>query len=241
VQLCVADLNNGLGDNVGGVWDIQPRGEGWMAKAIALAAAHPLGVGDAKYRFTETEGEVDTVPFGAFRKNLIEQTGGFDETLLANEDYEFNVRVRKNGGKVWLNPNIRSTYFARRNLAELAKQYWRYGYWKLRMLRRYPDTARWRQVLPPVFVLSLLVLGISSFWSNLAGWILGLQVVLYALPLLSIGITTAVRSRNGWMMLGVPLAIATMHISWGGAFLWSMASLLAKGMQKFGGDAPPKP
>lgn len=230
VELCVADLKNGLGDNVGGVWEIQPGGEGWMAQAIALAAAHPLAVGDAKYRFTESEGEVDTVPFGAFRKNLIEKIGGFDETLLANEDYEFNVRVRKNGGKVWLNPNIRSTYFARKTLADLARQYWRYGYWKVRMLRRYPQTIRWRQVLPPLFVMSLLVFGILSLWSGLAGWILGLQVVLYALPLLSIGIVMALRSRIGLMVIAVPLAIGTMHISWGSAFLWSMASLLAKRM-----------
>ena len=231
VELCVADLKKGLGDNVGGVWEIQPGGEGWMAQAIALAAAHPLAVGDAKYRFTATEGEVDTVPFGAFRKNLIEKIGGYDETLLANEDYEFNVRVKKNGGKVWLNPNIRSSYFPRRNLVDLARQYWRYGYWNVRMLRRYPETIRLRQALPPVFVLSMFVFGILSLWSDLAGWILGLQVVLYALPLLSIGIVMALRSRTGWMILAVPLAIGTMHISWGGAFLWSMASLLAKRMQ----------
>jgi len=69
-----------------------------------------------------------------------------------------------------------------------------------------------------------------SLWSDLAGWILGLQVVLYALPLLSIGIVMALRSRTGLMVIAVPLAIGTMHISWGGAFLWSMASLLAKRM-----------
>jgi GT2 family glycosyltransferase len=196
-----------------------------MAQAIAAAAAHPLGVGDAKYRYTETAGDVDTVPFGAFRKELINQMGGFDETLLANEDYEFNVRLRRTGGKVWLNPNIRSTYFSRRNLAELARQYWRYGYWKVRMLRRYPKTIRYRQALPPLFVLCFVLLGALSYWSNLAGWILGLQVVSYALALLGVGIVMAIKKRSGWLLLGVPLAMATMHISWGGAFLWSMVSL----------------
>jgi hypothetical protein len=221
----VADLEEGLGENVGGVWEIQPGGEGWMAQAIAAAAAHPLGAGDAKYRYTETEGEEDTVPFGAFRKELIDKIGGFDETLLANEDYEFNVRIRNQGGKVWLNPKIRSIYFARRNLVELARQYWRYGYWKVRMLQRYPKTIRYRQALPPVFVLSFVLLGALSNWSNLAGWILGLQVVSYASALLGVGTFMAIRKRSAWFIVGVPLAMATMHVSWGGAFLWSMVTL----------------
>lgn len=226
VELCVAGLEAGLGVNVGGVWEIQPGGAGWMAQAIALAAAHPLGVGDASYRFTETAGEVDTVPFGAFRKELVDQIGGFDESLLANEDYEFNVRIRKNGGKVWLNPNIRSIYFARHNLTELARQYWRYGYWKVRMLWRYPKTLRYRQALPPMFVLSIFLLGVLSIWSNLAGSFLGLQVVSYASALLVVAAFMAIRKRSAWLLLGVPLAMATMHVSWGSAFLWSLVRLL---------------
>lgn len=225
VELCVADLKAGLGDNVGGVWEIEPGGSDWMAQSIAVAAAHPLGVGDAKYRYTDTAGEVDTVPFGAFRQQLIEKIGGFDETLLANEDYEFNVRVRNTGGKVWLNPKIRSVYFARPDLVELARQYGRYGYWKVRMLRPYPKTIRYRQALPPLFVLSLLLLGALSYWSSLAGWILGLQVVSYASALLFVGAFIAIRKRSAWLVLGVPLAMATMHVSWGSAFLWSMLSL----------------
>lgn len=225
VELCVADLKAGLGVNVGGVWEIEPGGTGWMAQSIAIAAAHPLGVGDAKYRYTDTAGEVDTVPFGAFRQQLIEKIGGFDETLLANEDYEFNVRVRNTGGKVWLNPKIRSVYFARPDLVELARQYRRYGYWKVRMLRRYPKTIRYRQALPPLFVLSLLLLGALSNWSILAGWILGLQVVSYASALLFVGAFIAIRKRSAWLILGVPLAMATMHVSWGSAFLWSMLSM----------------
>ena len=140
---------------MGGIWDIQPQGKGWQARAIAAAAAHPFAVGDAYYRFTRAAQEVDTLPFGAFRKSLIERIGAFDEDLLTNEDYEFNVRLRKSGGRIWLDPAIRSVYFARSNLLDLARQYWRYGFWKVRMLRRHPNTIRWRQSLPPLFVLSL--------------------------------------------------------------------------------------
>ena len=160
----VKALEEGRGDNVGGVWEIHPGADTWIAKSISVAAAHPLGVGDAMYRHAKQAAVVDTVPFGAFKRELIDRIGKFDETLLTNEDYEFNARIRKANGRIWLDPSIRSVYFARSNLVELARQYWRYGYWKWRMLRRYPDTLRWRQALPPLFVLSLL--GLIAFEST---------------------------------------------------------------------------
>jgi glycosyltransferase involved in cell wall biosynthesis len=110
---CIHGLEAGLGDNVGGIWKIQPGSDTWLAKAIAVAGSHPLGAGDALYRIGGVAQEVDTVPFGAFRKELINQIGNFDETLLTNEDYEFNVRLRQSGGRVWMDPSIYSIYFAR--------------------------------------------------------------------------------------------------------------------------------
>ena len=134
LALCVEALEKGLGDSVGGVWEIVPRIPTWQARGIATAAAHPLGVGDAHYRYAQQARQVDTVPFGSFHRRLVDRIGYFDETLLTNEDYEFNVRIRQAGGKIWLDPAIRSTYFARSNLVELARQYWRYGYWKANMI-----------------------------------------------------------------------------------------------------------
>ncbi|HPO57404.1 MAG TPA: glycosyltransferase family 2 protein, partial [Anaerolineaceae bacterium] len=115
VERCVNGLRSGIGDNVGGVWDIRPGGPGWIAQSIAVAAAHPLGAGDARYRYTSQAGEVDTVPFGSYRRDLFERIGFFDETLLTNEDYELNVRLRKSGGRIYLDPAIRTVYFARPN------------------------------------------------------------------------------------------------------------------------------
>jgi hypothetical protein len=218
----VATLEAGLGDNVGGVWQIRPGGTGWVARSISAAAAHPLGVGDAFYRFTTHAGVVDTVPFGSFRRSLADKVGLFDESLLTNEDYEFNVRIRQSGGKIWLDPAIRSTYFARSNLGALAKQYFRYGFWKYRMLQRYPDTLRWRQALPPVFVLSLLVLVIISIFVPLARAALALEVGMYALIMLAAGLRLALQRKDGGLAGGLLLAIATMHLSWGAGFLSSV-------------------
>ncbi len=221
VARCVADLQAGLGDNVGGVWRIRPGGQGLMAEAIALAAAHPLGVGDARYRHANPQpGPVDTVPFGAYRRDLIERIGFYDETLLSNEDYEFNTRVRLHGGTVYLDPQIQAVYFARPTLGALARQYARYGYWKAQMLRRYPHTLRWRQALPPLFVLALALLPLLGLVWPLA-WLLWVaQVIVYALALLAVGLREAWRRRQVGLAWALPAAMATMHLTWGAAFLW---------------------
>jgi glycosyltransferase involved in cell wall biosynthesis len=221
VQLCAKALKAGLGENVGGLWEIQPGGEAWQARAIASAASHPLGVGDARYRVGGQAQEVDTVPFGAFQRSLIDRIGSFDETLLTNEDYEFNTRIRQSGGVIWFDPAIRSKYIARDNLSSLMRQYWRYGYWKSRMLRRFPATFRWRQ-LPPVFVISFPLLAILGIWFWWARWLLILEIAVYTIALLFVGIQLAVKQRDFALIVGVPLAIATMHFSWGTGFIWSM-------------------
>ena len=220
VSFSVDALSAGLGDNVGGVWDIHPGADGWVAESIAVAAAHPLGVGDALYRHATQAQIVDTVPFGAFRRKLIKRIGFFDESLLANEDYEFNARIRQSGGKIWLDPAIRSIYFARPTLRALFRQYWNYGFWKWKMLRRYPETLRWRQALPPVFVLSISGLLILGFFLPFFFFFLALELFLYFFILL----LAALKKKT----FGLPIAIATMHISWGSGLLWSAFSSILK-------------
>lgn len=221
VANCIAAHEAGRGDNVGGVWEIHPGADTWIAKSIAVAAAHPLGVGDALYRHAKKAAEVDTVPFGSFRRALIEQIGFFDESLPTNEDYEFNARIRSSGGKIWLDPSIRSVYFARSNLLELVRQYWRYGFWKWRMLRRYPATLRWRQALPPLFVLGLVSLAVLSLGVPLASVLLAGGLLFYFSVLILAGLHAALQQRKAFLVPGLPLAIAAMHISWGSGFLWS--------------------
>jgi succinoglycan biosynthesis protein ExoA len=224
VERCVEVLEHGMAESVGGVWEIRPRQQNWQGRSIAIAASHPLGVGDAHYRMTSEAQQVDTVPFGAFRRELVEKIGYFDESLLSNEDYEFNVRLRGAGGRIWLDPKIRSVYFARPNLIELARQYWRYGYWKARMLRRHPGSIRWRQVLPPLFVLSLLFLSLLFVWWPIAGRIFVLESSIYFVVLFFAGFHQAWKRSDLSLVFGIPLAIAVMHFAWGSAFIWSIFS-----------------
>lgn len=231
VERCVRALQEARGDNVGGVWEIRPGAGTWIAKSIAAAAAHPLAVGDALYRHARHAAYVDTVPFGAFKRDLLERIGTFDETLLTNEDYEFNARIRKAGGRIWLDPSIRSVYFARSTLKELARQYWRYGYWKWRMLRRYPQTLRWRQALPPLFVLSLLALAGLSLFLPWARILLAALLLAYFSVMFAAGAHAAVRQKTPSLLLGLPMTVPVMHLSWGGGFLWS---ILKSGLKRNG-------
>lgn len=233
VERCIQALQNGLGANVGGAWEIRPFGNQGnpptaIARSIAAAASHPLGVGDAFYRYASKAQAVDTVPFGSFHRSLIDRIGGFDETLETNEDYEFNVRVLRSGGVVWLDPAIRSIYYARPDLKALAKQYWRYGFWKSRMLRRYASTLRWRQALPPAFVSCLLILAILSPWSLMARWLLILQIVVYTTILFLAAIPVAVTNRNPYLLFGLPISITIMHLCWGTGLLAGLLTPVRK-------------
>ncbi len=221
VERCVAALQQGLGDNIGGVWDIRPGGKGWIARSIAVAAAHPIAVGDARYRLGGHAQSVDTVPFGAYRKSLIARIGAYNEHLLTNEDYEFNVRIRKSGGTIWFDPAIRCIYYARATWRELLRQYWRYGFWKGRMIRHYPSSLRWRQLLPPLFVMALISFALIGFWFSLFHWLLIGLIVVYGLVVFAAGVQKALRTGDLGLVAGLPLVISTMHLSWGCAFLWS--------------------
>jgi glycosyltransferase involved in cell wall biosynthesis len=223
VEKSVAALQAGRGDNVGGVWEIRAGADTWMARAIAAAAAHPLGVGDALYRHAREAAQVDTVPFGCFYRALIERIGRFDETLLTNEDYEFNTRIRLAGGKVWLDPAIRSTYYARATFGALIRQYWRYGFWKLKMLQRYPRTLRWRQGLPPLLVAGILS-GSVLLWIPLLRYFWWAAIAVYILTLAAAGLHAALKNKQASLLPGLPMAIMAMHLSWGAGFLWSLVS-----------------
>ena len=159
----------------------------------------------------------------------MEKVGPFNEELLTNEDYEYNVRLRKAGGVVWFDPSIRSIYFARPDLRSLARQYWRYGYWKVRMLQLYPGTLRWRQALPPIFVLIAIGLGLLSLIFPLARLFLSIQLGIYFLTTLTFALLEGYKQNDLGIVFGFPISIWTMHIAWGSGFLWSLLRTLVLG------------
>jgi glycosyltransferase involved in cell wall biosynthesis len=218
----VAAYDEGRGEDIGGVIDIHPGRNNWIGRSIAVATRHPLGVGDAKYRWAKEASYADTVAFGTYARKTFDEIGLYDESLLVNEDYELNVRLRASGGRVWVDPAIRATYYSRPDLSSLARQYFTYGFYKFHMLKQHPRTLRWRQALPPLFVLGILMLLLlAAFW-NVARVALFVVVVLYLLILILGALFEAIKQKNVVLLAGIPLAIMTMHFSWGSGFWWSL-------------------
>ena len=222
VVLSVQAFDEGKGQDVGGVIDIAPGSDTWIGKAIAVATRHPLGVGDAKYRWAKIAGYADTVAFGTYARKTFDEIGFYDESLLVNEDYELNSRLRAAGGRIWIDPVIRATYYSRPDLSSLASQYFIYGFYKYRMLKRHPGTLRWRQALPPLFVLGILMLLLfAAFW-HIAAILLLIVVAFYLLVLVAGSLPEVFKQRMPLLLLGIPLAIMTMHFLWGCGFWWSI-------------------
>lgn len=220
VRRCVELLTEGTVSVVGMPWRIKPGADSLMARAIALAVAHPFGIGDAKYRLTNPTSQlVDTVPFGAFKKRLWEELGGFDEGLLANEDYDFNYRVRRRGGQVLLDSTAHSDYFARANLSELAAQYFRYGRWKAQMVKLHPQSIRIRHLIAPAFVVYLLITAVLGLlWPQLL-WVLLPAVVLYAALAIFFSARLAGNSKDWKLTAVIPFVFLAVHSTWGVSFL----------------------
>jgi succinoglycan biosynthesis protein ExoA len=221
LALCVRDLMAGKGDNVGGRWEIIPRTNTWIARGISRAAAHPLGVGNARYRISGQAGAVDTVPFGCFYRSLFDRIGLFDESLLTNEDYELNTRIRMQGGVIWFNPEIVCQYYSQPTLPGLARQYWRYGFWKAKMAQKFPTSLKLRQLMPPLFVLGMFLLLLAGLFYHPI--LIGLLALFLAYLSIIIGasVPVAIKNRDPSLIISVPLAILTMHITWGTGFIIS--------------------
>lgn len=139
--------------------------DGLLSRAIALAINSPFGAGNARFHYTTTEIEVDTVFMGACRREVYRRLGGFDEELVRNQDDEFSYRLRKAGGRIVCNPAIRSRYFSRGSLRGLALQYFQYGKWKVRVMQKHRRQMQWRQFIP---IALLLALAGSAAWAAFA-------------------------------------------------------------------------
>ncbi len=225
VRRCIEQLAITGADNVGGA--MRAASDTWIGKAIVLATSSPFGVGSARFHYAETAGWVDTVYLGAYRREVFDRLGLFDEELVRNQDDEFNLRLVRAGGKIWLDPQIHSTYFSRATLRGLWKQYFEYGFWKVRVIQKHRQPASWRHLVPVTFVLAL---GLSLSASVVLQSILGFAGVILPYALASLGSAAWLSLRNGVRYFPVlPLAFATMHLAYGLGFL--------AGLLRFAGDA----
>jgi len=217
VSNCVRHLQQDQVDGVGG--PMRSIGEDLISQVTALAMSSKFGVGNSSFR-TETGQTklVDTVPFPAYTREIIQKVGLYDEELVRNQDDEYNYRIREAGGRILLAEDVKSEYYSRGSLKKLWKQYFQYGFWKVRVLQKHPRQMSLRQFVPFAFVLALMFALILSFtvpW----GWMALLALLaVYLLANLSASIITA--SGQGFKtLLLLPLAFATIHLSYGFGFI----------------------
>ena len=201
-------------DNVGGTWDTRPGSKSAIARAIAAALAHPFGVGNAYFRIgTSAPRWVDTVPFGCYRRNVFARIGGFDEDLVRNQDDELNLRLRRNGGRILLVPDVVSVYYARDSLRKLARMYYQYGYFKPLATRKVGAILTVRQLVPAALV-SWVVLGGLAIQHPAAAAIWAIGLITYGVGVV---ISAAmVARRTGWVAgLASCLVFPLLHGSYG--------------------------
>jgi glycosyltransferase involved in cell wall biosynthesis len=219
ISKCVAYLQKYNADNVGGIWITLPGSDTLISHAIALVLSHPFGVGNAYFRIGSKEPkEVDTVPFGCYRREVFSKIGLFDEELIRNQDDEFNYRLIKNGGKILLVPEIVSYYYARESLTKLWRTYFQYGYWKVRVMQKHKFPASWRHIVPISFVLCIFGSAILGFFYKFWFYLFCTIVILYMF--ISFLFSTKISLKKGIKYLFVlPISFANLHFSYGLGFL----------------------
>ncbi|HKQ79244.1 MAG TPA: glycosyltransferase family 2 protein [Blastocatellia bacterium] len=216
VRQCVTALQSTGADNVGG--RMEAVSESWFGRIVAAATNSPFAVGGARFHFSNRQEWVDTVYLGAWPRKVFDRVGLFDEEQVRNQDDEFNYRLRSHGGKILLSPLIKSRYYNRSTPRSLWRQYFQYGFWKVRVLQKAPRQMRLRQFVPPLFIAGLLLSILLTPFSVKALWLFGLTLSAYTAANAGFSVLTA--RRGNWNLLfRLPLCFAMIHFAWGIGFI----------------------
>ena len=200
--------------NVGGVWDIQPQNASLIARTNALLNQLKFGIGGAAFRVGATAQAVDTVPFGAFRRQVVEEVGGMREDLARGEDNEYNARIRKAGYTIWLDPAIRSTYYARATWSSSCKQMYSNGISIGNLAYIDRNAIGLRHLVPLAFVLALMLSLITACFTRYGWYAFGIIAGAYTLAAIVADIDAC--SKHGWEYAFIlPAMFFSVHVSYG--------------------------
>lgn len=216
VSSLIGSLEEFHADNAGGVWITRPAGTSVKAKAIAADASSPFGVGNALYRIGVREArKADTVPFGCYPMQVFDRIGMFDEELLRNQDDEFNARLIRNGGSIWLIPSVKIDYFPRNSVGATMKMFYQYGLFKPLVNRKIGMPATLRQLAPPLLVLLLAAIVPAFFIVPAAGYALLGAAAIYLLTDLFFTVQACVKNRSAALAGYLPWLYFLIHVAYG--------------------------
>ena len=212
IRTLVYYLINDKADNVGGVWDTHPGSNSNIAKVISICLKHPFGVGFS-YRMPHQNRPryVETVPFGAWKKEIFEEIGEFDESFIRGEDMESNMRIRKAGKRILLLPDLKIKYYARETLSKLAKMSYQYGYAKVMLTLKHKTLPNYRHLFPPTFVCGIP-------FAFLVKPIIWLYIIYFVLSF-AIGIYESIIHKKTSFVILLPLTFFIMHIMYGVGYI----------------------
>ncbi|MGI6241179.1 MAG: glycosyltransferase family 2 protein [Candidatus Omnitrophota bacterium] len=206
-------------DVVGGVCMTLPGGKTLSAKAIARALSCSFGIGNSLFRTgIKTPTRVDTVPFGCYRRDVFDRFGSFDEELVRSQDYEFNARLAKKGGKILLIPSIISKYYARDSFSKLWRMYYQYGYFKPLTTLKLGRVTAWRHVVPALFVGSFAVFGFASLFHPFFKWLWWAELLVYLTVNFAVSLRLAISGEIS-MFPYLIIAFGVIHFSYGIGYL----------------------
>ncbi|MBC8316178.1 MAG: glycosyltransferase family 2 protein [Bacteroidales bacterium] len=209
---------------VGGILDNQFTNP--VSELIGYAMSSSFGVGDAYFRTGMKEGYADTVVFGAYRKEVFEKVGLFDETLVRNQDDEFNFRVLQHGYKLWLDKSVVSKYHVRSSFGRLFKQYFQYGLWKVYVNKKHRTITTSRQLVPFLFILFLAAGAIASCFNQ---WILTGYLSVIGLYLILASIVSFRLVHQISKIPGLIVIFFVLHMSYGLGYLSGVIKFLFLG------------
>ncbi|HEV2489268.1 MAG TPA: glycosyltransferase family 2 protein [Candidatus Acidoferrales bacterium] len=227
-RLCVETLLDSSADNVGGAMETLPRGSGLVPLAIALSISHPFGVGNSSFRITNARPILtDTVFGGCYRREVFNRIGLFNERLPRGQDMEFNLRIIKAGGRILLDPRLKSAYFAAADLGSFWRHNFHDGQWAV-LPFAYSSVVpiRLRHAVPLVFVLTTLTVALCSWWY------LSMRVFLYGLLTAYLTLSFGSSAQSAWrartyrLFFLMPLVFGIRHIAYGVGSAWGMIRLL---------------
>lgn len=225
VSKCVEYSKMTGADNVGG--PMQAIGKTLIQKAVALATSCPFGVGNSKGHFEDIEGYYKAVYLGAYKRGVFQKIGLYDEELIRNQDEELNWRLIKNGSKIYITPNIKSYYYPRSSLRKLWKQYYEYGFWKVRLLQKHLRMMEIRHFIPATFIITFMTGFILSFFNSMFFYLLVMISMIYLI--FNLFSSLKIAKKEGWKYLMIlPLVFTTLHFSYGVGFLLGLVKFLPK-------------
>lgn len=214
IENCVKYLDQSGADNVGGPLLTVPADNSLGARLVAAMLSNPFGVGDSRFRVSSKEGFVETVPFGAFRREVFERVGMYNERLVRNQDNELNARIRRAGGKIYQTPALQTTYHPVAGFLQLLKQTYRNSQWHVFSVRENVKSMGLRHFAPAVFVVMCAVLIGGSPVSLISAILLASLLAGYLLAGWYFAFSKS-KSFGLDLRLLLPFACFCFHVSYG--------------------------